>query len=172
MADSTRQNQDPNGPAGGLSSGLQSVSPIQRLDRAGGELPASKRNRAQGTATTQTQSRPAKRRKARPEGFAYFIGADAGPIKIGWSSNRPEKRLKDFQTGNPDELYIWGCVEGPRGLEDELHVRVWRHRIRGEWFDRDAALDLLADVWIEGTLTEEDELAMAVDEIREAYAAA
>jgi Meiotically up-regulated gene 113 len=44
-----------------------------------------------------------------------------------------------LQTGNPRELVVLASVSLLHSgdavrLEDELHDRLWRHRVRGEWF--------------------------------------
>ena len=62
----------------------------------------------------------------------YFSqGVSGGPIKIGLSTD-PEKRVKVMQTGNPDELFLIGYIEGD--LEKELHHYYADIRLNGEWF--------------------------------------
>jgi hypothetical protein len=79
------------------------------------------------------------------EGYVYFIGSAAGPIKVGWARN-PDARLREFQTGSPDALILLGAfrVNDPRKFEGVLHTALDRARIRGEWFKRDHALAPLA----------------------------
>jgi hypothetical protein len=67
-------------------------------------------------------------------GFVYFIQEqNDGPIKIGYSA-RPEKRLSDLQTGNPDQLHLRHVIPGDRQVERQLHRRFEPARIRLEWF--------------------------------------
>ena len=47
------------------------------------------------------------------EGFIYFVQQNEnGPIKIGWTRNRVEKRVKILQNGNPDRLKIIYTMPG------------------------------------------------------------
>ena len=60
------------------------------------------------------------------------------PIKIGIARS-PEQRLTNMQVGNPMLLAIYGLI-GPMSdadaaiLENEIHINMSKHRIRGEWF--------------------------------------
>lgn len=48
-------------------------------------------------------------------GFIYFIEEEeTGQIKIGFSEKHPDGRLKDFQTGNSNKLFLLGFIEGTR----------------------------------------------------------
>lgn len=68
------------------------------------------------------------------EGYVYFIQqGEEGPLKIGWAVD-PEKRLREFQTANPQTLFLRGAVPGSREDEANFHAFFWEHRIRGEWF--------------------------------------
>lgn len=87
---------------------------------------------------TSTRRALAQRHSAsdnRARGFIYFIqsGVD-GPVKVGYSAARPEKRLAELQTGNPETLRLLGYVGGSEHLERHLHrvLHLWRRR--GEWF--------------------------------------
>jgi hypothetical protein len=74
----------------------------------------------------------------------YFLGGEQGPIKIGWTKGDPETRLRALQTGNPTLLSILGTIECSQQVETLTHVRLNHCRLRGEWFDRQAALDEFA----------------------------
>lgn len=67
----------------------------------------------------------------------YFIGIRGHPhlFKIGKSTNC-ERRLKQLQTGNPNELYIARIIlhSKPFELESSLHKYFATRRRRGEWF--------------------------------------
>lgn len=65
--------------------------------------------------------------------YTYFIqGAAGGPIKVG-SSYDPERRRKDLQTGNHDELRVVATLRG--NYEKWLHKEYADLCVRGEWFD-------------------------------------
>jgi len=69
----------------------------------------------------------------------YFIQqGDDGPVKIGVSGSA-RGRLIDLQRSHAEKLTLLGRRTLPEGwaareLEAELHHRLRRHRIRGEWF--------------------------------------
>lgn len=70
-------------------------------------------------------------------GWVYFIqSVDGGPVKIGYAKD-VEKRLGHLQSGSPVILQVVLKIESdmPIRLEQELHQRYSRYRIRGEWFD-------------------------------------
>lgn len=79
------------------------------------------------------------------EGVLYFVGAEEGPVKVGWTIQM-RRRFKEFQTACWLELGVHGTVPGAASLEREAHVRLADHRIRGEWFEREPALTLLAEM--------------------------
>lgn len=73
----------------------------------------------------------------------YFIRAESGgPIKIGYTSLNPERRLEQLNVGHWETFRLLGLLFGGRDLESQLHRRFSHLSIRGEWF-RDAP-DLLA----------------------------
>lgn len=76
--------------------------------------------------------------------YVYFIqsGPD-GPVKIGLS-NKPERRINQLQTGNPDELVMRHVIPGSLEVEQRLHQRFEPARIRGEWFGREYLPVILA----------------------------
>jgi hypothetical protein len=68
-------------------------------------------------------------------GWVYFIRySNGGDVKIGYSGDDPQRRLKILQTGCPDELTLIGVQRGTKGDEAELHERFAEYRKRGEWF--------------------------------------
>lgn len=73
-------------------------------------------------------------------GYIYLAGGDAGPLKIGFSKD-PYTRVESFQCGNHQELRVIAKREGTQADEREIHERLKQHRVKGEWFDRWAALD-------------------------------
>ncbi len=67
--------------------------------------------------------------------FVYFIQADEnGPIKIGFTSDDPLRRLNQLQTGNASALRLVGAIRAARALERELHIALAEWRMQGEWF--------------------------------------
>jgi DNA-binding XRE family transcriptional regulator len=68
----------------------------------------------------------------------YVIKSDAGPIKIGISSN-PENRLKSLQGSSPYTLTIYfvKAVNGgvAESIERQAHDSLAKNRLRGEWFN-------------------------------------
>lgn len=67
----------------------------------------------------------------------YFIQeqSNEAPIKIGTAETHALKnRISSLQGGNPRKLAIIGFCEGGRAVEQELHKKFNRLRIRGEWF--------------------------------------
>lgn len=73
-------------------------------------------------------------------GYVYLAGGDEGPLKIGYSKD-PNERVESFQTANHQELRVLARREGSQADEREIHQRLIEHRVKGEWFDRWAALD-------------------------------
>ena len=66
-------------------------------------------------------------------GYIYFIQADNGLIKIGFSGD-PKRRLKGLKTMCPIGLELLAVFEGSTGEEEKLHERFKKHRVHGEWF--------------------------------------
>lgn len=73
--------------------------------------------------------------------YVYFIW-EVDPknrhFKIGYSK-RPDKRVKQLQTGHPKKLGLFGALEfdtekEARAQEKMLHVSYGHHRTKGEWF--------------------------------------
>jgi hypothetical protein len=83
--------------------------------------------------------------KGEGHGVVYFIEhGKTGPIKIGFTADRdPMPRLRQLQTGSPENLQVLGTVEAYASIERKLHTLLAPHIIRGEWFERDAAISVL-----------------------------
>lgn len=82
-------------------------------------------------------------------GLIYFVGGDEGPIKVGWTSSHGLKeRIRALQCGNPQELRAYAAVKTRSVNEFQLHaiLRMRRAHVRGEWFERNAVLELVADI--------------------------
>ncbi len=78
-------------------------------------------------------------------GLVYFIGnRESGPVKIGFTSNAdPKPRLRQLQTSSPLDLEVIGAVKAYASIERNIQSFLTPHRIRGEWFERQAALAIL-----------------------------
>lgn len=83
-------------------------------------------------------------------GHVYFAQAAKGPIKIGVSTNVPQ-RIAGLQAALRDVLNVLAVVPGTRRTEFFFHDLLRKHRITGEWFFPDqAVLDVIADVSAKG----------------------
>lgn len=68
------------------------------------------------------------------KGYVYFIGAKAGrKIKIGYST-KPSLRIRQIQSGNPDDLEVLFSLRGTKAGEAMLHRAFADVRLKGEWF--------------------------------------
>ena len=71
--------------------------------------------------------------------WTYFIqAAEGGPIKIGFTSQEPAKRLANLMTGSPVKLRIIALINS--NVESALHARFHADRTHGEWFRASEAL--------------------------------
>jgi hypothetical protein len=66
----------------------------------------------------------------------YIIADSSGHIKIGVALE-PFNRLCELQTANSNELKLIKVfsVTDPTKIENKLHGKYNRYRVRGEWFD-------------------------------------
>lgn len=71
--------------------------------------------------------------------FVYALGASA--VKIGYTNVGLSERLRGLSTGCPFELIPAAVILGGMRNETKAHKRLFRHRLRGEWFDAHV------DVW-------------------------
>lgn len=81
--------------------------------------------------------------KPRRQGWIYFIGADSGPIKIGFTCDVQE-RLKRLSLSSPRRLRVLAKVAGAIADERIYHARFKRQRLHSEWFER--APEILAEI--------------------------
>ena len=65
----------------------------------------------------------------------YFIQVDPpdGPVKIGFTGRRVEKRMAEGQTFAPQSLHLLVESHGTLSDEDHLHRIFQKDCIRGEW---------------------------------------
>lgn len=73
----------------------------------------------------------------------YFIGSEAGPIKIG-VADCAKSRLETLQTGSPVKLFIMAEMSGGPNIERSYHEKFSEHRLHGEWFAPHP--DILAEI--------------------------
>jgi predicted GIY-YIG superfamily endonuclease len=66
----------------------------------------------------------------------YLFKSDSGPYKIGVST-RPNKRLKEHQTGNPDNITMVHCYPTELAYRVEYAIKNYleSYKINREWFD-------------------------------------
>lgn len=70
--------------------------------------------------------------------YLYVIGNSNNIQKIGFSKY-PEKRLKELQTGNSEQLFLHhsincGSLKKVRDMEKRIHIELSYKRLKGEWF--------------------------------------
>ena len=69
--------------------------------------------------------------------YIYAIGNKDSLQKIGYAAD-PAKRLKQLQTGNPEQLYLHHSIQVPdsraRLVEQHIHKELNYKRTKGEWF--------------------------------------
>ena len=72
----------------------------------------------------------------------YFV-TDGNYIKIGYTSQDIEKRIKQLNTGSIHNLRLLGWINGDKKKEKELHIKFSQSRVRynAEWFE--ATTDLI-----------------------------
>lgn len=71
------------------------------------------------------------------KGYVYLIKeVDADFYKIGYTTKKPEIRLKELQTGNPRLLKLVASyhTENYKHLERLLHETYKKNHYSGEWF--------------------------------------
>lgn len=73
--------------------------------------------------------------------FVYLLG-DSGQdntFKIGMTRGKVEKRIKQLQTGNGEEIYLVNFYETdyPFFVERLLHTKLYPKQKRNEWFNLD-----------------------------------
>lgn len=66
----------------------------------------------------------------------YFAQVETGQIKIGLArSGFPENRVASLQSISPHKIALVGSRKGELQHECWCHAKMWRFRIRGEWFE-------------------------------------
>jgi hypothetical protein len=69
------------------------------------------------------------------KGFIYFAQAGTGgPVKIGFTSGHPARRIRTLQDACPYELIWIGCMPSIARGEEQIHRQFAREWMRAEWF--------------------------------------
>ena len=98
------------------------------------------------------------KKKAKKE-FTYFIQSEkGGPIKIGYTTQDPNKRLRDLQVGSPAKLKLLGVIKGNK--ERALHHKFTTERSHGEWFEPSTKLVDYINKNIDSTVISTDRLVL------------
>lgn len=79
------------------------------------------------------------RQQATRSGLVYFVRAESGPIKIGFTYDFP-RRFLNLQQSNHERLYPMAVFAADNGLERRLKFLFKGLNIRGEWFRDDAII--------------------------------
>lgn len=73
-------------------------------------------------------------------GKIYFIISENGLIKIGFTTKKMDRRLKELQCYSPDKLEVLETIEGNTKLESFLHRKFKHLKSHGEWFKNEKEL--------------------------------
>ncbi|WP_435627669.1 GIY-YIG nuclease family protein [Candidatus Ferrigenium straubiae] len=86
-------------------------------------------------------------------GTVYFLShGTSGPVKIGFTSGgNPLSRIRQLQTGAPEELNLLGSIAAEASIEPVIHTFLNVHNVRGEWFEREPSLYLLERLQLRST---------------------
>lgn len=63
-----------------------------------------------------------------------YIARCEGLYKIGHTTQDPQSRIANLQTGNPFAVELVGSIPGSRALERHLHRTYKNRKVKGEWF--------------------------------------
>ncbi|GEM_PF-4239137 len=90
----------------------------------------------QPTDWEETQYLPEKESGPGNPGYVYFIGAEgAARLKIGYSKN-PWARIKEFQTGNDEKLYVLATAKTTTPGETDIARLFINAKLEGDWYTR------------------------------------
>jgi hypothetical protein len=80
-------------------------------------------------------------------GSVYFVqSVDGGPIKIGFTSRKPEARLSELQKSSPSRLRLLAVIpDADSGLERMIHSDFDDERLHSEWFEPNELLGEVID---------------------------
>jgi hypothetical protein len=87
---------------------------------------------------------PTNYRKPPAGHIVYFVGGEAGPVKIGFTQQPMKARLVCIQNGSPVKLHVLATTPGFKQLERIYHKQFAAYRLHGEWFERSP--ELLAEI--------------------------
>ena len=69
-------------------------------------------------------------------GYVYLL-CDGEKFKIGMTKQNINKRIKELQTGNPNEIWLRSYYETnyPLKVEQMMHTKYKISNVKNEWFD-------------------------------------
>jgi hypothetical protein len=81
-----------------------------------------------------------------PDGLLYWIGpAGEFPLKVGWTRDLA-RRLPSLNTGSWQPLHVYATLPAFQAEERVAHAQLKPYRVRGEWYERGPAFDVLTDL--------------------------
>jgi len=85
--------------------------------------------------------------------MVYFIQESGNnSIKIGFTENSAEKRMKTLQVGMPYKLSVLAVMEGDIKEEKRIQRRFLKSRLMGEWFENTPELiGFIKDIQLKNT---------------------
>jgi hypothetical protein len=87
-------------------------------------------------------------------GYVIYFAKCCDFIKIGYTSDDAESRVKNLQTGCPFKISLIGAIDGDRSAENTLHGILAAHHYRGEWFRESDELSEIIETLFEDGLTD------------------
>ena len=90
--------------------------------------------------------------------FVYFIQAESGPIKIGFSLD-VRRRHRALQQAHFEKLTVLGYIIGTEELEKSLKVSMRSNQIRGEWFRPTSEVLSLVSTMLESKIVTDSDTA-------------
>lgn len=80
-------------------------------------------------------------------GFVYFVQAENGLIKIGFTTEHPLKRMASLRGSSPLRLSLMGVIVSSRSFEGYMHDRFAKYHSHAEWFHPGERLLYLIRRW-------------------------
>lgn len=105
------------------------------------------------------------RTRVSPSSFVYFVQAETGKVKIGYSQD-PIDRLTSMRIGSPVKIWLVGAFEvrqhSVHALEKVLHRAFRAYHSHGEWYDIPHDLLVVFLAYADAATEEEDRTQTAV----------
>jgi hypothetical protein len=81
----------------------------------------------------------------RENNMIYLVQqGENGPIKIGYTDDKLDNRIKALQTANPYPLHVIITIPGDQNTESHLHKKFNKYKLCGEWFK----IEMLEELFI------------------------